>query len=147
METFEREQPGVAAKGNEHPLMMKPHSQFSLEVDSHPSAPMIIAAQPVQQRWQHQGQTEPATTCTMVMSVVSTLCCCLCFGIAAIAATIGATSEIRDGQYSKARRKLNIARVFIALSIVTGSVIIVWYCVNKYQGYGKHDTDQDMYKP
>ncbi|KAK7105928.1 uncharacterized protein [Littorina saxatilis] len=150
METFELEQPGVAPKRNENSRMMKPYTHFSPEVDSHLSAPMIITAQPVQQRWQQQGVTAPATTCTFVMSVVSTLCCCLCFGVAALALTTEARSEIYKGQYFKARRKLTIARVYIALSIVTGSVgiaYIIWYNGTKFQGYFIHATGQDMYEP
>ncbi|KAK7105927.1 uncharacterized protein [Littorina saxatilis] len=147
METFEREQPGVAAKGNEHPLMMKPHSQFSLEVDSHPSAPMIIAAQPVQQRWQQQWETAPNTTWAMRMSFCSTICCCLWCGITAIVWTNVALSEIHNGHYSKARKKLKTAWACITLSIMTGSFIIVWYLAYTYKSMEQRHREQDAYEP
>ncbi|XP_070202107.1 uncharacterized protein [Littorina saxatilis] len=108
METFKREQPGEAPKRNEHSLMMKPHSHFSPEVDSHPSAPMIITAQPVQQR--------------------------------------RASKEIRDGQYSKARRTLKQTWALIALTIVTGSVLIVVYMLDKFDVIEYDDTDYGIFK-
>ncbi|KAK7105926.1 uncharacterized protein [Littorina saxatilis] len=143
METFKREQPGEAPKRNEHSLMMKPHSHFSPEVDSHPSAPMIITAQPVQQR--RQGETAPSTNCTLVMSIWSTTCC-ICFGGAAILCTLMASKEIRDGQYSKARRTLKQTWALIALTIVTGSVLIVVYMLDKFDVIEYDDTDYGIFK-
>lgn len=86
--------------------------------------------QPYQQG-QPTGPTEPKPDNYLIWAILSTICCCLPFGIVSIVYAAKVNSLYYSGQYAAARQNADEAKKWAIVSAVSGIIIsaiyLIWY--------------------
>lgn len=64
----------------------------------------------------------------LVLSIISTICCCLPFGIVGIVFSAKINTAVNTGNMEEARRYANTARIWIIVAVVCGIVSnLIWF--------------------
>ena len=71
----------------------------------------------------------------LVWAILSTVCCCLPFGIVSIVYAAKVDGLYRAGQYDEAQRASDDAKKWAIISVVVGSVVSVLYFIVMF-GFG-----------
>ncbi|XP_025116040.1 uncharacterized protein LOC112577226 [Pomacea canaliculata] len=78
---------------------------------------------------------EPRTTCSLVMSVLSTIFCCFICGMAGILVAWKARLYVLEKKYEQARHSVKVVWIFFGLAVFFGVIFIfscftpIWYVV------------------
>ncbi|PVD20575.1 hypothetical protein C0Q70_18731 [Pomacea canaliculata] len=80
--------------------------------------PTVMVTQPV------VTVTKPATTCSLVMSVLSTIFCCFVCGIAGILVAWKARLHVLENKFDQARHSISIVWIFFGLALFFG--LLTW---------------------
>lgn len=65
----------------------------------------------------------------LVLSIISTVCCCIPAGIAAIVFSSKINSEMSAGNIEEARKAAKTAKIWIIVSVVAGALAIILYAI------------------
>lgn len=82
----------------------------------------VYQSEPVYQSSYQQG-TEINWIPYLVLSIISTVCCCLPFGIVAIVFAAKINSSVNAGDYAAAEKAAKTAKIWIIVAVAVG---IVW---------------------
>ena len=63
----------------------------------------------------------------LVLSIISTVCCCLPFGIVGIVFSVKINSALNAGNYEEAAQNAKIAKIWTIVSFVVGLVVGILY--------------------
>ena len=63
----------------------------------------------------------------LVLSIISTVCCCLPFGIVGIVFSVKINSALNAGNYEEAAQKAKMAKIWTIVSFVVGLVVGILY--------------------
>lgn len=76
------------------------------------------------------------TTMYMVLSILTTLCCCLPLGIASIVYATKISSAQNAGQFAEAEEYAKKAKMFMIIGVVVGFIVTIIYSVVVIGGLG-----------
>ena len=65
----------------------------------------------------------------LVLSIISTVCCCIPAGIVAIVFSSKINSEVSAGNIEAARKAAKMAKIWIIVSVVAGALAIILYAI------------------
>lgn len=77
----------------------------------------------------HQQEPEVNWVPYLVLSIISTICCCLPAGIVAIVFSAKINSEVSAGNMEGARKAAKTAKIWIIVSVVAGALAIILYAI------------------
>ena len=63
----------------------------------------------------------------LVLSIISTVCCCLPFGIVGIVFSVKINSALNAGNYEEAAQNAKMAKIWTIVSFVVGLVVGILY--------------------
>lgn len=83
---------------------------------------------PYQQPYQQPGEQPVNWVPYLVLSIISTICCCLPFGIVGIVFSAKINTAVNTGNMEEARRYANTARIWIIVAVICGIVSnLIWF--------------------
>ncbi|XP_025076295.1 uncharacterized protein LOC112553351 isoform X2 [Pomacea canaliculata] len=106
------------------PVLCPPQLMGMNVIQPTSAGPTMIMTQPV------VTVLKPATTCPLVMSVLSSIFCCFICGMAGILVAWKARLEVLENKYEQARHSINIVWIFFGLTIFFG--LVTWGMVSFY---------------
>ena len=65
----------------------------------------------------------------LVLSIISTLCCCIPFGIVAIVFSAKINSAVTSGNMEEANKAAKTAKIWIIVAVVAGLIVNIAYLV------------------
>lgn len=74
----------------------------------------------------------------LVLSIISTVCCCLPFGIVGIVYAAKINSAMNAGDYAEAERSARLAKIWIIVAFVVGIIVNVIYTLMIFTGIGNY---------
>ena len=74
----------------------------------------------------------------LVLSIISTVCCCLPFGIVGIVYAAKINSAMNAGDYAEAERSARLAKIWIIVAFVVGIIVNVIYTLMIFAGIGNY---------
>ena len=74
----------------------------------------------------------------LVLSIISTVCCCLPFGIVGIVYAAKINSAMNAGDYAEAERSARLAKIWIIVAFVVGIIVNVIYALMIFAGIGNY---------
>ena len=70
----------------------------------------------------------------LVLSIITTVCCCLPFGIVGIVYAAKINSAVNTGDYAEAERAARTAKIWIIVSAVVGVLVNIVFVIMTYAG-------------
>lgn len=74
----------------------------------------------------------------LVLSIISTVCCCLPFGVVGIVYAAKINSAMNAGDYAEAERSARLAKIWIIVAFVVGIIVNVIYTLMIFAGIGNY---------
>ena len=74
----------------------------------------------------------------LVLSIISTVCCCLPFGIVGIVYAAKINSAMNAGDYAEAERSARLAKIWIIVAFGVGIIVDVIYTQMIFAGIGNY---------
>ena len=65
----------------------------------------------------------------LVLSIISTLCCCIPFGIVAIVFSAKINSAVTAGNIEEAKKAAKTAKIWIIVAVVSGVIATIAYLI------------------